>query len=90
MEDENFDDFLIKDNSWTIHENNIHVLLIGNYNYLNHISHPILQEFFDLKVTPYSLRESKLLRLPKTNTSQCGTQALSSKGSIIWNTVLNK
>ena len=28
MEDVNFEDLLIKDKSWTIHENNIHTLLI--------------------------------------------------------------
>ena len=28
MEDANFEDLIIKDSSWTIHENNIHTLLI--------------------------------------------------------------
>ena len=37
--------------SRTIHENNIHILLIEIYKSLNHISPPIMQEFFDLKVT---------------------------------------
>ena len=55
MEDANFEDLLTKDSSWTIHENNIHTLLIEIYKSLNHISPPITQEFFDLKVTPYSL-----------------------------------
>ena len=49
-----------------------------------------MQEFFDLKVTPYSLRNNNLLTLPKTNTSRYGTQALSFKGIIIWNTVPNR
>ena len=47
-----------------------------------------MQEFFDLKVTPYSLRNN-ILRLPKTNTSPYGTEALCFKGSIIWNTAPN-
>ena len=51
-EDANFEDLLIKDSSWTIHENNIHTLLIEIYKSLDHISPPIMQEFFDLKVTP--------------------------------------
>ena len=55
MEDANFEDLLIKDSSWTIHENNIHTLLIEIYKSLNHISPPLMQDFFDLKVTPYSL-----------------------------------
>ena len=28
MKDANFEDLLIKDNSWTLHENNIHTFLI--------------------------------------------------------------
>ena len=69
MGDANFEDLLIKYSSWTIHEINIHTLLIEIYESLNHISSPIMQEFFDLKVTPYSLRNNNLLRSPKTNTS---------------------
>ena len=88
MENANFEDLLTKDSSCTIHENNIHIVEI--YKSLNHISPPIMQEFFDLKVTPYSLRNNNLLRLPKTNTSRYGTEALCSKGTIIWNAVLNR
>ena len=35
-----------------------------------------MQEFFDLKVTPYSPRNNNLLRLPKANTSRYRTQPL--------------
>ena len=82
MENANFEDLLTKDSSCTIHENNIHIVEI--YKSLNHISPPIMQEFFDLKVTPYSLRNNNLLRLPKTNTSRYGTEALCFKESIIY------
>ena len=82
-EDANFEDLLIKDSSCAIHENNIHTLLIEIYKSINHIRPPIMQEFFDLKITPYSLRNNNLLRLPKTNTSRYGTEALCFKGSII-------
>ena len=81
MEDANFEDLLIKGSSWTIQENNVQKLLIEINKHLNHISFPIMQEFFDLQVTPYSLRNSSLLRLPKTNTSRYGTEALCFKGS---------
>ena len=54
IEDANFEDLLIKESSWTIHENNIHTLLIGIYKSLNHIS-PLNH------ITPYSLRNSNLL-----------------------------
>ena len=62
MEDANFEDLLIKDSPWAIHENNIHTLLIEIYKSLNHISLPIMQEFFDLKVTPYSFQNNNPLR----------------------------
>ena len=90
MEDANFEDLLIEDSSWTVHENNIHTLLIEIYKSLNHISPLLKQEFFDLKVTPYSVRNNNLLRLPKTNDSRYGTIALCFKGSRIWNTVPNQ
>ena len=55
MEDANFENLLIKDSTWTIHESNIHTLLIEISRSLNHIRPLIMQKFFDLKVTPYSL-----------------------------------
>ena len=76
MKDANFEDLLIKGCCWTVHENNSYTLLIEIYKSLNHISSPIMQEFFDLKVTPYSLQNNSLTRLPKTNTSRYGTQTL--------------
>ena len=76
MEDANFEDSSINDSCWTIYENNIQTLLIEIYKSLNHVSPPIMQEFFDLKVTPSSLRNKNLLKLPKTNTSRYSTQAV--------------
>ena len=46
---------LTKDSSWTIHENNMHTLLIEICKSLNHISPPIIQEFFDLKVIVFQI-----------------------------------
>ena len=53
MEDANFENLLIKDSSWTINENHISPL--------NHINPSLIQEFFELKVTPYSFRNDNLL-----------------------------
>ena len=87
LEDGNFEDLLIKDDSWTIHENNIHTLLVEIYKSVNHISPLIMNEFFDIKVTPYSLRNNNLLKLPETKTLRYGTQALCFRGSLLWNTI---
>ena len=47
MEDANFEDLLIKDSCWSIHENNTHTFLIEIYKSLNHISLPIMQYFLN-------------------------------------------
>ena len=49
MEDSNFEDLLLKDNSWNVHENNVHALLIEIYKSINNLSPPIMKDFFDLK-----------------------------------------
>ena len=46
-----------------------------------------MKDFFDLRNTRYDLRSMKL---PQTSTFRYGTQALCSKGSLIWNTIPNK
>ena len=43
MEDANFEDLLLKDNSWNVHENNIHTLLIEIYKSTNNLSPPIMK-----------------------------------------------
>ena len=83
MEDGNLEDLLLKDNSWNVHENNIHTLLIEIYKSINNLSPPIMKDFFDLKNTRYDLRGKQLLKLPETSTSRYGTPALCFKGSLI-------
>ena len=53
MRDANFEDLLLKDNSWNAHENKIHTLLIEIYKSINNLSPPIMKDFFDLKNTRY-------------------------------------
>ena len=55
MQDANFEDLLLKDNSWSVHESNIHTLLIEIYKSINNLSPPIMKDFFDLKNTRYDL-----------------------------------
>ena len=70
MVDVNFKDLLLKNNSWNLHENNIHTLLIEIYKSINNLSLPIMKVFFDLKNTRYDLRSKHLLKLPLTSTSR--------------------
>ena len=52
MEDATFEDLLLKDNSWNVHENNIHTVI-------NNLSPPIMKDFFDLKNARYDLRNKQ-------------------------------
>ena len=70
MEDANFEDLLLKDNSWNVHENNIHTLLIEIYRSIKSFSPPIMKDFFDLKNTRYDLQNKQLLKLPEISTSR--------------------
>ena len=45
MQDANFEDLLLKDNSWNGHENNIHMLLIEIYKSINNLSSPNIKVF---------------------------------------------
>ena len=74
--DANFEDLLLKHNSWNVHENNIHTLLVELYKPINNLSPPIMKDFFDLKNSRYDLRNKQLLKLPETSTSRYGTPAL--------------
>ena len=51
MEDANFQDLQLKDNSWNVHENSMHMLLIEIYQSINNLSPPVMKYFFGLKNT---------------------------------------
>lgn len=55
MEDVTFEDLLGKDESGTMHKNNIHTLLTGIYKSGHYISPPILEDVFDLKANQHDL-----------------------------------
>ena len=69
MEDAKFEDLLLKDSSWNVHENNIHMLLIEIYMMysINNQSPPVMEDFFDFKNTRYDLQNVQLLKLPETS-----------------------
>ena len=69
MEVATFEDLLLKDNSWTVHENNITMVLIEIYKSINKV-HQSWQIFFYLKNTRHDLRNKQLLKLPKNSTSR--------------------
>ena len=51
IQDANFEDLLLKDNSWNVLESNIYTFSIEIYKSINNLSPPIMKDFFDLKNT---------------------------------------
>ena len=90
MDDGTFEDLLIKDKSRTVHDNNIHTLMVEIFKSVHHLSPPIMWDLFDLKPHKYNLRSTHLLKLPATKTSRYGIQALCFRGSLLWNSLPSK
>ena len=51
-----FEELLMKDNSFTIHDRNLQVLATEIYKVINNISPAITKSIFKIKNTPYNLR----------------------------------
>ena len=67
MKDAIFEDLLERGEFKSIHQNNVHPLLIETDKSKHHISPPIIRNFFDLKVNQYNVRRSYLFKLPATD-----------------------
>ena len=85
-EESSFENLLLKDNSFTIHERNIQTLAIELYKVVNHLSPKIMDFIFPLK---------KEIRYPNENifytktvkTVSWGTESLSHLGPKIWSII---
>ena len=75
-EDATFEYLLERDKSRTIHEDNIHTVLVEIYKSIPYISPLTMWNFFDLKRNRYKLCGNYLSKLPDTSTCQYGTKAL--------------
>ena len=82
-----FEDLLAKSKEVRIHCSNLPKLIIEIYECINHISPAVLTEFFTTKEISYDLRIKNLLQIPKVKTSSYGQSSISSRGSILCNTV---
>ena len=76
-----FENWLIKDKSFTIHHQNIQLLVIEIYN----LPGGNLSEFFVRNNHNYNLRSESELLLPNVNTVFSGQNSISYFRSVIWN-----
>ena len=72
-----------------IHTQNLQILMVEVYKYLNNISPPFTWGYFQQKNTPYHLRNTQLLELSKCRTKTYGLNTTLFKGSLLWNKLPN-
>ena len=82
-----FEDLLIKDNSFTIHHQNIQSLATEIYKALNDLPAGNLKEFFIRTSHNYNLRSGSDLTIPNINTVTKGKNSISYFGSVLWNSI---
>ena len=81
----NFEELLNKDNSVSIHHNNIHALAIEMYKVANDMSSPdIMNEVFKLKNTPHNLRHTSHFSIDPVHSVYNGIESASYLGPKIW------
>ena len=72
-----FEELLMKDKSFTIHDRNLQVLATEIYQVINNISPAITNSIFQIKKTPYNLRGGINLCTNNVKTIKYGTETLS-------------
>ena len=82
-----FQQLLDKDNSFTIHHQNIQSLIIEMYKVVNNLSTDIFVELFTKMQTSYQLRSQTDFKIPRVRTELFGKSTLRYLGPVIWNTV---
>ena len=69
----------------SVHQNNIHFLMIEVYRFLNGLSPQIMNDIFRLRKNTYNLRNFRLLECRNLKTSIYGTETVTYKSSLLWN-----
>ena len=82
-----FQDLLNKDNSFTIHHQNIQCLATEIYKTLNDLPGRTFEGLFTLRTDSYSLCSEQELIIPKVSTVLKGKNSLRHFGATIWNSI---
>ena len=82
-----FQQLLDKDNSFTIHHQNIQYLIIEMYKVVNDLSTDTFSELFTKKQSSSQLRSQTDFKIPRVRTELFGKNTLRYLGPVIWNTV---
>jgi hypothetical protein len=74
----------------SLEDTRLHSLATEVYKSINHLSPPFMEEIFQLKQTPYNLRGTQKVNLPRRNTTTHGLHSISFLGPTIWNSLPEK
>ena len=75
-----FDTLLTRDNSVSVHKQNLQLLMTEIYKTKSNITPSFTPEIFIEKNPPYHLRSSNILQMPKARTVRCGLESISFLG----------
>ena len=79
-----YEKLLENDNSVSIHQKNLQLLMVEIYKTRNHLNPSFMMDIFEEKSMPYQLRSSSNLNLPKVRTTCYGTDAVRFMGQRVW------
>ena len=82
-----FENLLLMDNSVTVHQRNLQLLMIEIYKTRNNLNPSFMKQIFEAKVLPYNLRCSEKLQLPKAKTTGLGIDTVRFVGGRVWETL---
>ena len=84
-----FEELLSKDDTFTIHEQDIQNLAIETFKALNDLSTPAFLELFQLGQSLYGLRSNgpQTLCIPNINSVRFGKGSLRYFGPVMWNSI---
>ena len=82
-----FEELLVKDNSFTIHDRNLQRLATEMYKIINENSPSIMKEIFPMSSNPYDLRNKNPFQTPNVNSVRNGTETLAYRGPKTWSMV---
>ena len=82
-----FEELLVKDNSFTIHDRNLQRLAIEMYKIVNNLSPDIMKEIFPMSLNPYNLRNKNPFLTHNVHSVYHGTETIAYRGPKTWTLV---
>ena len=82
-----FENVLLMDNSVTVHQRNLQLLMIEIYKTRNYLNPSFMKQIFEAKVLPYYLRYSERLQLPRAKATGLRIDTVTFVGERVWETL---